>query len=141
MSAASNALEDEIIKHIFRTGSFTKPTVLGVALGTVVPTDATTGVWADEVPNAGSYARVDRPPLDANWDATSGTDGHTSNTAVITFPTATGSWGTVTHFIIASSATWNAGTSYIHGALSASKVIGSGDVFQFAAGALDVNFA
>lgn len=141
MSAASNFLEDELVKHIFRTGSFTKPTVLAVALGTNATTDATTGTWGDEVPNAGSYARVDRPPLDANWDATSGTDGHTSNTAVITFPTATGSWGTISNFIIASSATWNAGNSYVHGALTANKTVGSGDVFQFAAGALDVTVA
>ena len=34
MAAKTNYLEDEVVKHIFRTGSFTKPSALHVALFT-----------------------------------------------------------------------------------------------------------
>ena len=85
MAAISDYLEVNLIKHIFRTGSYTKPTTLAIALFTADP--AETGV-AGEV-SGGSYARVEVAPADANWAATSGSDGHTSNVADITFPAPT----------------------------------------------------
>lgn len=141
MSAMSDYLEGQVRAHIFRTASFTKPTTLRVALATGATTDAQTGATITEVANSGSYARTGPDPLDANWTGASATDGLTDNAAAITFPTATGSWGTVTHIAICDSATWGAGNSLLHGALTASKTVGSGDVFQFAIGALDVTFA
>lgn len=137
----SDYLEVEIRKHIFRTGSFTKPTTLRVALATAATTDAQTGATITEVANSNSYARTGPDPLDANWTGASSTDGLTDNAAAITFPTATGSWGTVSHIAIVDSATHGAGNSLLHGALTASKTVGNGDVFQFAIGALDVTFA
>lgn len=141
MSAMSDFLETEIRKHIFRTGSYTKPTVLRVALATGATTDAQTGATITEVTNANAYARTGPDPLDANWTGASATDGLTDNAAAITFPTATGSWGTVSHIAIVDSATHGAGNSLLHGALTASKTVGNGDVFQFNTGALDVTFA
>jgi len=135
MSAMTDYLEVELRKHIFRTGSFTKPTVLGVALFTAAPSDAGGGT---EV-TGGSYARVNVAPLDANWSGASATTGLTDNVAAITFPTASASWGTVTHFAIFDATT--AGNMLIWGALTASKTVGSGDTFSFAIGDLDVTFA
>jgi hypothetical protein len=140
MSAKSDYLEAEILKHIFRTGSFTKPTVLAIALCTAAPTDASTGATITEVANAGSYARTTLNPLDANWTAP-GVGGLIDNASAITFPTATGSWGTVTHVAICDSATWGAGNVLYYGALTASKVVASGDVFKFNIGDLDVTEA
>lgn len=137
----SDFLEVELRKHIFRTGSYTKPTVLRVALATGATTDAQTGATITEVTNANAYARTGPDPLDANWTGASSTDGLTDNAAAITFPTATGSWGTVTHAAIVDSATHGAGNSLLHGALTASKTVGNGDVISFAIGALDVTFA
>src|SRR3972149_9500724 len=99
MAAMSDWLEGQVRAHIFRTASFTKPTVLAVALCTAAPTDASTGATITEV-SGGSYARVQRDPLDANWTAASSTDGLTDNAADITFPTATADWGTVTHVAV-----------------------------------------
>ena len=131
--AKSDYLEVEIIKHLFRTGSYTKPTVLAIALFTAAPSDSGGGT---EV-TGGSYARVDHPPLDANWTATSGTDGQTDNNSVITFPAPTANWGTVTHFGIFDALT--TGNLLYHGALTASKVINSGDAAPtYAANALVV---
>ena len=134
MSEMSDYLENEVIKHIFRTGSFTKPTNLYIGLLTAAPSDAGGGT---EV-SGGSYARVANNPADANWAATSGTNGTTSNVAAITFPTPTASWGTVTHFGIYDAAT--AGNLLFHSPLTTSKTINSGDSVSFAAGALTIVF-
>jgi hypothetical protein len=141
MSALSDFLETELRKHLFRTGSYAKPTVLRVALATAATTDAQTGATITEVTNANAYARTGPDPLDANWSGASATDGLTDNVAAITFPTATGSWGTVSHIAIVDNATWGAGNSLLHGALTASKTVGNGDVFQFNSGSLDISFA
>jgi hypothetical protein len=136
MSAMSDYLEGELRKHIFRTGSFTKPTGLWVALFTSAPSDAGGGT---EV-SGGSYARVSVAPLDANWTAGSSTDGVTSNASAITFAAPTANWGTVTHFGLFDAST--AGNLLVHGALTASRIINNGDAApSFAAGALTVTFA
>jgi hypothetical protein len=141
MSAMSDFLEVEVRKHIFRTGSYTKPTVLRVALCTAATTDAQTGATITEVTNANSYARTGPDPLDANWSGASSTDGLTDNVAAIVFPTSSGSWGTVTHMAIVDSATHGAGNNLVHGALVTSKVVANGDIIQFNIGALDITFA
>jgi hypothetical protein len=123
-------------KHLFRTGSFTKPTVLGVALFTVTPSDSGGGT---EV-SGGSYARVDRPPLDANWTAASGTDGATDNAAAITFPTPTANWGTIVAFGIFDAT--SGGNLLVWGPITPNKTVNNGDPApSFAIGALDVTIA
>lgn len=135
MAKMSDYLEGELRKHIFRTGSFTKPTALYISLHTADPTDAGTGA---EV-SGGGYARVQRDPADANWSGASATDGLTDNVAAITFPAPTANWGVVTHFAIWDAAT--AGNMLIHGQLTTSKTINNGDPApSFAAGALDITF-
>lgn len=136
MSALSDYLEVELVKHIFRTGSFTKPTALYVALYTAAPGDTGGGT---EVTGTG-YARINLAPLDANWDATSGTDGLTANTTTITFGTPTANWGTITHFGIHSAVT--SGNLLFHGALNSTKIVNSGDPAPtFPAGNLTITFS
>lgn len=136
MSQMSDYLEVQLRAHIFRTASFTKPSALYVSLHTADPTDAGTGT---EV-SGGSYARVQRDPLDANWTAASATNGLTDNAAPITFPSPTANWGSVTHFGI-----WDASTSgnlICFGALTTPKTINNGDAApSFATGDLDITFA
>lgn len=86
----SDYLKNELRKHVFRTGSFTKPTGIWLALYTTLPTDAGGGV---EV-SGGSYARQQIGPSDAAWTAHA-TPGRTQNAAAVTFPAPTGNWGTV----------------------------------------------
>lgn len=136
MSAMTNYLEGELIKHIFRTGSFTKPTALYIALFTAAPNDAGGGT---EV-TGGSYARAQLNPADANWAAPAAGNGVTSNAAAITFPAPTANWGSVTHFAVMDAST--AGNMLFHGALSASKTVNNGDPApEFAIGDLTVTFA
>ena len=136
MSQMSDYLEAALRTLIFRTGTgMTKPTHLGIALFTAAPSDSGGGT---EV-SGGSYARVDVPPLDANWSAPDSTGGLTANLAAITFPTASASWGTVTHVGIFDAT--SGGNLLFWGALTASKTVGSGDTFSFAIGALTITFA
>ena len=136
MSAMSDYLEAQLRTHIFRTGSFTKPSALHIALFTAAPSDAGGGT---EV-SGGSYARVQRNPADGNWSIGTSTDGIITNTADITFPAPSANWGTVTHFGIFDAAT--GGNLLFHGALTTSRTINNGDnapVFQ--AGSLSITFA
>jgi|SRR6185503_20006434 len=140
MSQMTDYLEGVLLGHLFRTATFAKPTVIAIGLCTAAPTDASTGATITEVPNSGSYARVSVPPLDANWAAV-GVGGLTSNVAAITFPTASGSWGTVTHVAFLDSLTWGAGNLWLYGTLALSKTVNSGDTFSFAINQLTVTFA
>ena len=87
MAEMSNYLENALINVTLRATSYTAPTTVYVALFTADPTDA--DVTANEV-TGGSYARTA-----ATFAAPS--NGVTTNSADITFPTCTASWGTVSH--------------------------------------------
>lgn len=131
--AKSDYLESQIINHIFRTSSFTKPTSLHIALLTAAPDDTGGGT---EV-SGGSYARVATGPGDTVWSAPSAGNGQTSNVNAITFPAPTAAWGLVTHFAIYDAAT--VGNLLYHGALTQSKTVNSGDAApSFPAGTLTV---
>lgn len=137
MAGMSNFVEDALRTLLFRTGAgLTKPAALYVALHTADPTDAGTGT---EV-SGGSYARVQRDPLDANWTAASATDGITTNAADITFPAPTASWGIISHAAI-----WDAptgGNLIGHGELAVAKTISNGDAApRFPAGSIIITFA
>ncbi len=138
MTAMSNYLESQVIQHIFRTATFTKPTALAIALCTAAPTDTHTGANIPEVANSGSYARQSLNPLDANWADVSGGNGTTSNSSAITFPAATGDWGTITHVAIVDNSTYGSGNMFFWGSLTVTKIVTNGDTFQFATSQLSV---
>jgi len=129
MGSFSDYWENEILDHIFGKGSYTPPTIY-VGLSTADPTDDGSGLAE---PTGNAYARVST--VAADWDVASG--GALDNANDITFPEATGNWGTVTHFALFDAVT--GGNMLAHGALGASKAIGSGDTAKFAAGDLDVS--
>jgi hypothetical protein len=97
-----------------------------VGLYTAAPSDSGGGT---EV-TGGSYAR--KSTAGADWNAASG--GSTSNANAITFVTATGNWGTVTHFGLFDAAT--SGNLLRWAALGTSKSINTGDTASFASGSL-----
>lgn len=132
--SATDVFEKKILDYIFRNASMgLDGTNVWVGLFTAAPSDSAAGT---EV-TGGSYARVAVVRTGAGWNAATGTSpALTDNTGAITFPTATGSWGTVTHFGIFDAAT--AGNLLYWADLTATKTVGSGDSASFAAGALDV---
>ena len=124
----SNYLENALINVTLRATAYTAPTTVYVALYTTDPTDADTGT---EV-TGGSYARQS-----VTFAAPS--NGVTTNSADITFPTATAAQGTVTHIGIRDALT--AGNLLYHTPLDASKTIDLGDIFKITTGNLSVTLA
>lgn len=143
MSQMSDYLENKLVDHLFRAGTFAKPAVIAVGLFTASPADAGGGT---EV-TGGTYARVQQNPSDTNWAATqggtsgasSGSTGTTSNATVITFPTPSAGWGLVTHFGIYDAA--SGGNLIMFGTLGTAKTINIGDAVTFPVGTLQAVFA
>ncbi len=133
MSAFSNFLENKVLDHIFRSGTFTKPSTLYIGLMTAAA-DGEAGSITEV--SGGAYARVADNPSDTNWSAATAGNGTTDNLTTISFPTATADWGTVTHFGVFDAAT--AGNLLIYAALGASRNITTGATPSFAPGALTV---
>ena len=128
MAEFSNYLENALINAVLRNTSYTSPTTVYVALFTSDPTDAGTGT---EV-SGGSYART-------SVTFGSPSNGVTTNSADVTFPTATASWGTVSHIGIYDAST--SGNLLFHTPLDVSKTIDSGDIFKISSGNLSVTLA
>jgi hypothetical protein len=128
MSEMSNYLENALINGTLRATSYTAPTTIYVALYTSDPTDADAGT---EV-TGGSYARTA-----VTFAAPS--NGVSTNSADVTFPTCTAGWGTVTHIGLRDAST--AGNLLYHTPLDTSKTIDSGDIFKISTGNLSVTLA
>lgn len=133
MSEFSDYYEDWIINHLLRNQSFTPPATVYVALFTAVTGLETNNPTAEV--SGGSYARQA-----VTLSAASG--GASSNTADITFPTATASWGTVSHVALVdhqTNTTWGTNVNVLMwSALDTSKAIDSGDTFKINTGDLDI---
>ncbi len=128
MSAMSDYLENEILDHILGTGAYTMPSTVYVGLSTGSFNDDNSGT---ELTGNG-YARESI----AFAAAASGT---ASNSGAVEFSAATGSWGTVSHFGLFDAS--SSGNLLIHGALTASKVIETGDILKIAVGDMDITAA
>jgi len=95
MAGKSTYLEAQLLTHVFRTASFTKPAAIYVGLFTAAPTDAGGGTECI----GGSYARVLNGPSNAAWAAPTGANPSSmSNATIVAFPVPTGDWGRATHF-------------------------------------------
>jgi hypothetical protein len=128
MAEMSNYLETALINGTIRGTTYTAPATVYVGLFTSDPTDAGSGT---EV-SGGSYARQS-----ASFAAPS--NGASVTNADITFPQATGNWGTVGWIGIFDSLT--TGNLMYHTALDASKTIETGDIFKIASGNLSVTLS
>jgi hypothetical protein len=122
----SNTFETHVLNYVFTTTSVTRPTAWYLALFTSNPAEDASGT---EVSTSGTaYARQ---------SATFTVSGNTaSNSAAIEYPTATASFGTVTHVGVFDAST--GGNLIAYSALSTSKAVGTGDVFRVPAGDFDL---
>ena len=121
----TNYLETEILDHVFAGAAYTAPGTLYIGLFTAI-SDGETGSVTEVSGDA--YARQTMA------FTTSGAT--TSNNAAVEFPTATGSWGTITHVGIFDAST--SGNLMVYATLTASKAITTGDVFRVPSGDLDI---
>lgn len=122
----SNTFETHVLNYVFTSTSVTRPTAWYVALFTSNPGETDGGT---EVSTSGTaYARQSISFTVSGNEAT--------NSAAIEFPTATASFGTVSHIGIYTAA--SLGDLVAYSALDTSKDITTGDVFRIPAGDLDI---
>lgn len=131
MAGFFDFLEDKLLDHVFGAVAYTPPATLYIGLSTTTVTDAGGNITE---PSGNGYARVAVANNTTNFPNSSG--GAKSNGKPITFPAATGSWGTITDFFIADAAT--EGNFLTGGALGASQTVAAGETINFAVGALDI---
>jgi len=123
----SNYLRNKVLDHVLRVSSYTVPSALYLALYTSDPTVSDSGT---EV-SGGSYARQS-----LTFGAAS--SGSASNTNTVLFPTATASWGTITHAGIRDAS--SSGNLLFFSSIGSSQAVASGQTMSFAVGAITVEF-
>jgi hypothetical protein len=127
MDAKTTYLENALLNGVLRNIPYTPPGTVYAGLFTADPGVA--GSQANEV-SGGSYARVA-----VTFGAPSG--GTCANTGVVSFPTASALWGTVTYAAILDAAT--VGNMLYKGSLATNKTVDIGDTVSYANGALTVS--
>ncbi len=127
-----------VMNKVLKQTDFTAPAGLWVALFTTASETylrSNTIASANECPNTGGYARQSVPFV--NISAPS--NGQSQITVDLTFPTATGAWGTIYQAALVDSATIGAGNIWWFGPLSASASIQVGDVLKIPAYSFNIN--
>jgi hypothetical protein len=140
-NAASNYLENKLLDHALRYGTapYTGASTIYLALFTNTSGNAASnleaGTLTDEVSTSGTaYARQA-----VTFAAAS--SGSSATNATVTFPTATDSFGTITHVAVMDGDTEGAGNVLFWGAVTTAKTIDVGDTFQVSSGNLTISLA
>lgn len=128
MGSLSNYAENKWLDHILNVAAFTVPSNIYIALSTVDPGEAGSGLAE---PSGNAYARK----LCNVWGAASGRT--TSNTNAVAYDEATGSWGTITHYALFDAST--GGNMLAYGSLAVAKVVVAGNEMSIAAGEMDIS--
>lgn len=122
----SNTFETRVLTWLFTGDAVTRPSAFYIALFTSNPAEDASGT---EVSTSGTaYARQSATFTVSGNEAT--------NSAAIEFPTATASYGTVSHIGVFDAA--SAGNLIAYAALTTSKAIDTGDVLRLPANELDI---
>ena len=121
----TNFLETEILDHVFAGAAYTAPSTKYLALFTAIANGET-----------GSVTELSGDAYARQTVAFTTSGDTTSNSGAVEFPTATGSWGTVTHVGVYDAA--SSGNLMCYATLSSSKAIDTGDVFRVPSGDLDI---
>ena len=131
MGSLSDYAEKKVLDHLVGKTALTMPTAY-IALSTADPLDAGSGIAE---PVANGYTR--KATVAADWNAAAGASpGTTTNANALSFPQASGSWGTITHFAIFDAL--SGGNMLFQGQLTVSKAVASGDTLSFAAGQISL---
>jgi hypothetical protein len=130
----SHVLQQRILESTLRAAAYTVPATVYVALFTATPTEAyTVGVPTGTEVTGGSYARV-AATFAASVSGGASPSSTAANSGVITFPTASAGWGTVTSFGVFDAA--SAGNLLYFGNLTATQTVATGNTPTYAAGAI-----
>jgi len=119
----------------FGRTSLNAPSTLYVGFSTTTPNDSGGNVTE---PSGNGYERIAVTNNTTNWPNASTSGGVTTKTNAndIKFPEATGSWGTVTHWVLYEQQT--GGTPVYFAALDTAKAITAGDEPYIKAGSMKI---
>lgn len=136
MGSFSDGLEVLILDRWFGASANVQPSVYYIGLSTTTITDAGGNITE---PVGSAYTRCAATNNKTTWtNATIGA-GALANAIQLSFPQASGSWGTILDFALFDHVTAGASVNFMgYGTLAASKTIQSGDTASFAVGDLDI---
>lgn len=127
-----DAYKKKLLDAVYGNTAVAPPATTYIALSTTTPTQPAGNITE---PSGNAYARVAKTNDTTNWPgATTADPSVKGNGTTITFPQATGSWGTVTYWVIYDALT--VGNAIDCGALTAGQAIANGTTASFAANAL-----
>lgn len=129
MAAASNYSENTILDEIFQSGLL--GATLYIGLSTADPGESAATLAE---PSGNNYARVGKAAGSTHWNAAA--SGVVTNKTQITFPTASGSWGTLAYWAIFDAS--SGGNMLFYGALASSQAVGNGQAPSIAAEGLSI---
>jgi hypothetical protein len=119
---------NKVLDHLLQVAAYAAPTVY-LAASTTDPASVLTE------PVGNNYSRV---ALSGKFSAASARS--SSNTSLISFPQASGPWGTITHYALTDAPGTGAGNIIWSGALSVSKDVTANDTLSFAISNLTMSF-
>lgn len=125
----SNYWELEILDHIMNDGAYSAPTIY-VGVSTADPGDDAATLAE---PSGNGYARVSTAAAD--WNAASG--GSKTNANAVTFPEASGSWGTLTYICLFDAD--SGGNLLASGALTSPQAITTAQTLRFPASSITIS--
>lgn len=128
MSALSDYAELKVLDHTLGTTAWTMPATVYLGLSVASMADDASGT---ELTGSG-YARQ-------TISFASASGGSASTDATVTFPTATGSWGSIGFWSL-----WDAssgGNMLMHGAFTTAKTVENGDILRVNSGDLTITAA
>ena len=128
MSALSDFGELKVLDHMLGTAAWTYPSQAYIGLSTGSMADDNSGTEL----SGNGYTR-----MAINFAAAS--SGSAASNATVTFPTATGAQGAISHWAI-----YDASTScnqICHGSFSTTNTIGSGDILRINSGDITITAA
>lgn len=130
----SNYLEVQLLDLVFGNTSFVPSGTLWIALSTTDPTEDGSAI-VEPVESSG-YSRAAITNDKNNWSSAELGSGLLFNVVDITFPTASGDWGIISHFGIFDQQT--SGNMYGCGAVNRAKFVYSGESPTMGSGTLRV---
>lgn len=133
MGSLTNYSEDQLLSAVLNTNYSPVATVY-LALCTASPGEAATGASMSEVANSNGYART-------AISFSAAASRRVTQSGAVTFPQASGSWGTVTDYAIVDSATHGAGNALAYGSFSASFAPVNGNTPSVASGQVYVEIS
>lgn len=126
--AMSNYLEEKLIKSVYNGVAYTPPTEHWIGLYNTNPNDDNSGTEL----SGNGYVRKQFTP-----NTPTGPDWVVSNSADVTWPTATGNWATINYIAIFDGA---AGNMLDYGPITTPVDVLTDGIFKVLAGDLDIQY-